>query len=77
MDDAARAELNEKLAGISEQVFGEKLTLRVVGVNDVKVLDASENARYMKPETYSRLTANLSKDVVLESAPLVHPNGNG
>lgn len=77
MDDAARAELNEKLAGISEQVFGEKLTLRVVGVNDVKVLDASENARYMKPETYSRLTANLSKDGVLESAPLVHPNGNG
>lgn len=41
------------------------------------MLDPSDNARYMRPETFHRLSANLKKDGVLESAPLVHPNGDG
>ncbi|WP_437187807.1 ParB/Srx family N-terminal domain-containing protein [Planctomicrobium sp. SH668] len=68
-------DIGVRLSEISEQIYGGKACFRLVNPRRLRLL--TKNARFMKKETFSQLTKNVTKDEMLSSIPLVHPVKDG
>jgi hypothetical protein len=66
---------NETLRAISQQIYGERLELRIVDPKSVRLL--KKNARYMPKEVFDQLTRNVERDGQMESTPLCHTLKDG
>jgi hypothetical protein len=63
-------EMNQALAEIAAQVYGERATLQVVDPKSLRLL--KKNARYFKKSVFDQLVANVAQDGMLSSVPLCH-----
>lgn len=59
---------NEALKRLSNTLYGNGMSLRVVAPSDLTLL--KKNARVLKKDTFQQLTANISADKRLSSVPL-------
>lgn len=68
-------DLPDRLKEISKLIYGDKAELRMVDPRSVQLLKT--NARFMKKPMFDQLQANVQKDGMLSSVPLMHEYPDG
>lgn len=76
MAQEVREEMNQILQSLNEKM-GRLMPYRLAMVDPRSLVLAGKNARYMKPETFRNLTANIREDGNLTSIPFCYLDQGG